>query len=108
MNTTAPLRQKRETKSETAERRTAARGQTSKTLLPGLIAERARMFELRNQANKPAPYIGKITNANTKGRYSPAVHSPSTATRTGADDGLALPSRVNDTLRYRDGREVAA
>ena len=38
MTTTAPLRQKRETKSETAERRTAARGQTSKTLLPGLVA----------------------------------------------------------------------
>lgn len=108
MTTTAPLRQKRETKKETAERRTAARGQISKYPLPGLIAERHRMLELRMQANKPAPYIGKITNANTRGRYSPAVDSPSTATRTGADDGLALPSRENDTLRYRDGREVAA
>ena len=108
MNTTAPLRQKRETKSETAQRRTAAQGQTSKTLLPGLIAERARMFELRMQSLSSVPTFTKITNANTRGRYSPAVDSPSTATRTGADDGLALPSRVNDTLHYRDGREVSA
>ena len=108
MTTTAPLRQARETKKETAERRTAARGQTSKTLLPGLIAERLRMFELRMQSLSPTPYAAKITNANTRGRYSPAIDSPSTATRKGADDGLALPSRTNDVLRYRDGREVAA
>ena len=108
MTTTAPLRQKRETKSETAQRRTAARGQISKYPLPGLIAERARMFELRMQAISRVPTFTKIANANTRGRYSPAVDSPSTATRPGADDGLALPSRVNDVLRYRDGREVAA
>lgn len=46
----------------------------------------------------------RIGNTTTRGSYSTFAHSPSTATRPGADDALALPSRINDQLHHRNGR----
>jgi len=45
-------------------------------------------------------HIGATTAPST---YTTMAHSPSTATRTGANDALALPSRMGDQLHYRDG-----
>jgi hypothetical protein len=46
----------------------------------------------------------RIGPTTTKGPYSTTKHSPSTATRPGADDALALPSRIGDQLLHRNGR----
>ena len=40
---------------------------------------------------------------STQGSYSTAKHSPSTATRPGANAALQLPSRMGEHLIYRDG-----
>jgi hypothetical protein len=45
-----------------------------------------------------------IGPATTKGAYSTTKHSPSTATRPGANDALALPTRIGDQLHHRNGR----
>ena len=45
----------------------------------------------------------RIGNATTKSTYNGAeVCMP--ALRTGADDALQVPSRINDRLYFRDGR----
>jgi len=45
----------------------------------------------------------RISNSSAKGHYKgEEVCMP--ALREGADDALAVPSRVNDRLHYRDGR----
>jgi len=45
----------------------------------------------------------RISNSSAKGHYKgEEVCMP--ALRTGADDALAVPSRINDRLYYRDGR----
>ena len=45
----------------------------------------------------------QVVPSKSLGHYRPALHSPSTATRPGANDALALPSRMGEQLIYRDG-----
>ena len=60
-----------------------------------------RSHKISSAGSMTAPRT--IGNATTRGRYSTAKHSPSTATRPGADDALALPSRIDAELHYRNG-----
>jgi hypothetical protein len=55
----------------------------------------------RHETTKAGPR--QIVPSKSLGHYSPALHSPSTATRVGANDALALPSRMGEQLIYRDG-----
>jgi predicted transcriptional regulator len=49
----------------------------------------------------------RITNATTSARYN-GHELTKQADRPGAEDFLAIPSRFNNTLCYRDGRVEAA
>jgi len=40
------------------------------------------------------------------GLYNPATDLCAPAARAGAEDALAIPSRINNRLHYRDGRVV--
>ena len=42
--------------------------------------------------------------AHNSKHYNPAKDMLAPAARPGADDGLQIPSRVNDRLYFRDGR----
>lgn len=55
----------------------------------------------RYETTKAGPR--QVVPSKTQGHYSAALDSPSTATRPGADDALALPSRIGEQLIYRDG-----
>lgn len=70
------------------------------SLVPALIVERRRMLEERGRRLAQAE---PVRNTNEPGHYvSTDLTGP--AVRLGADNHMALPSRVGDRLRYRDGR----
>jgi len=48
---------------------------------------------------------GKISNASSKKIYCGDGYDPG-AMRKGANDFLAIPSRMGNTLHYRGGRKV--
>lgn len=73
------------------------------TALPGLVAEQQRMFAARKKTQAKLP--GRITNANSSKNYMGDGYDAG-AMRPGANDFLAVPIRMGDTLRYRDGRRV--
>jgi hypothetical protein len=47
--------------------------------------------------------VGVMTGSNNRNGFSGTADKLPTAMRVGAEDALALPSRVNDRLHYRDG-----
>jgi hypothetical protein len=47
--------------------------------------------------------VGVMTGSNNRNGFSGTADKLPTAMRAGAEDALALPSRVNDRLHYRDG-----
>lgn len=70
------------------------------SLVPALILERRRMLHERmRRLEEQAP----VVNSNEPGYYvSTELTGP--AVRRGADNHMALPSRVGNQLHYRDGR----
>lgn len=79
------------------------------SLLPGLTAERQRMFDARMaQLNNggPAPHVGKVCNSNTDGSYQGTELKPYDG-RPHAMDAFDKPSLFMGVLHYRDGRKVA-
>lgn len=65
-------------------------------------AVRARAFDAQVRGMQP-PIVTPVRNSTQAGVYTGAELQP-TAARPGANDGLALPSRVGHRLTYRDGR----
>lgn len=49
-----------------------------------------------------------INNCSKDKNYDPAGDLTAPAVRVGADDGLAIPSRFDNRLHYRDGRVTSA
>lgn len=66
--------------------------------------QRPRYANPPSGANVAGPVVyGSMT---TEALKSPCADMLAPATRTGAEQALQIPSRVNDTLHYRDGRTV--
>jgi hypothetical protein len=108
-DTTTPLRRKRATKAEMAQRRAARIEKGDRLYLPGLVLEREREFKARQTRIAASMFSqpSRICAASAKGTYSGAdLTAP--ATRPGADDHMEHPSRRGNTLVYRDGKEVGA
>lgn len=84
---------------------------TMKTLPSRIYARtrklsREQIAEARKHSSALATGV-KICNSNTPDIYcGNELSAP--ATRPGADNALAIPSRMGDMLRHRDGREVQA
>jgi hypothetical protein len=98
-------RKPRATKAEMAERRKARHAKVDRghfSLLPGILDERRRELEDRKTRQEQAEHT-KICNSAQKLPYVVERDSPSGCVRPGADDGLAVPSRVGDRLHYRSG-----
>lgn len=109
--TLATNRKPRATKAEMIARRAAASTPEPRThrLPASPIMERHKMYSERLAAMGRRTTMAtpaRVTNSSTSGTYSGAELADP-ATRIGADDFLAIPSRFGDVLRYRDGREVA-
>lgn len=71
---------------------------------PGLSAAKAARLEQR-AAPSPSPVTRRMRAVNggeMSAPYRSTEYSPSV--RPGANDAFALPSRMGDSLRYRDGR----
>ena len=73
---------------------------------PAPTSTRAKRYA-RHQAD-PGSVAPPLTHgsASTKKMHHPCADMLAPATRAGAEQALQIPSRVNDTLRYRDGRVV--
>lgn len=75
-------------------------------MMPGLIHERQRMLAERQAKRKSNIQLPqRISNSSSKKVYD-GLELKSQSVRPGADDFLAIPSRFNDVLHYRDGRKV--
>jgi hypothetical protein len=75
-------------------------------MMPGLIHERQRMLAERQAKRKSEIKLPqRISNSSSKKVYD-GLELKSQSLRPGADDFLAIPSRFNDVLHYRDGRKV--
>lgn len=48
----------------------------------------------------------RISSLSMRESYNPGKDLLAEPARAGADDALAIPSRINNTLHYRDGRVV--
>ena len=60
----------------------------------------------RSTPKKSAPATpGRISNASSKKNYCGDGYDPG-AMRKGANDFLAIPSRMGNTLHYRGGRKA--
>ena len=72
---------------------------------PGPTATRAKRYASPTAVDNVTPSIsyGAMT---TKRMSGPCADMLAPATRSGAEQALQIPSRVNDVLHYRDGRQV--
>lgn len=100
-----PGRKPRATKAEMATRSKLRLGKVDRghfSLLPGILDERRRELEDRRTRQEQAEHT-RICNTAQREPYQTERHNPSGCVRPGADDGLAVPSRVGDRLHYRSG-----
>lgn len=88
----------------------APMGETAKAVkpvpTPPPTATRAKRYAKANTAGgniTPSVTYGSMT---TKRMTHPCADMLAPATRSGAEQALQVPSRVNDQLHYRDGRVV--
>lgn len=106
MTAAVATRKPRESVAEREARRDRQRGKANAMMLPGMVAERARIFDERAQALgrgvKPTP-PGKICNSNVSVHYSGSELSEP-AVRINTDDHMKLPSLRFGMRHYRDGR----
>ena len=71
---------------------------------PKATPERRSFASTRRDANTTPPVShGSMTTGRM---VHPCIDMLTPATRSGAEHALQIPSRVNDTLHYRDGRRV--
>lgn len=89
---------------EKARRLLAGRALQAADRKPRATAERRKFANARRDADATPP----VTHGSmTTGRMvHPCADMLAPATREGAERALQIPSRVNNTLHYRDGRTV--
>jgi len=94
----------RYTLTEKAKRLLAGRELQAADRKPRATAERRKFANARRDADATPP----VTHGSmTTGRMvHPCADMLAPATREGAERALQIPSRVNNTLHYRDGRTV--
>jgi hypothetical protein len=94
----------RYTLTDKAKRLLAGRDLQAADKKPKATPERRNFASTKRDANATPPVShGSMTTARM---VHPCADMLAPATRHGAEQALRIPSRVNDTLHYRDGRTV--